>query len=347
MPPRPRRRLAEARENISRGVVRHCGRGPHARQRVGPRRDPRDQGAHARHRDRRDLRDAVAGLGDRVLRAQGLRLRARSRSTSTSCSARSSARSSIARSSPRTGGWCGSSAWSTRSATSCATCSRPSSWSSACCDRLMRGLGVDASAARLLNPETSEYDLRVIKAPEAVLRAWGGDDAGCAARRATSCSRRARRCGSTTSTPGSTPTTAARITGPIGAERADVRRRRSDRRADGRLPGAGAVHAPGRAAAGRHRQPGRGRRAERAAARLRPRRQAGVGGDLRRDGRRDRRLRPPRPSAARQRGARRVPRPPGDRAPRADAATRSACAAARSRSARSAAPPAAPACTTK
>jgi two-component system, NtrC family, sensor kinase len=41
-------------------------------------------------------------------------------------------------------------------------------------DRLMRGLGVDASAARLLNPETSEYDLRVMKAPEAVRRAWRG-----------------------------------------------------------------------------------------------------------------------------------------------------------------------------
>jgi len=37
--------------------------------------------------------------------------------------------------------------------------------------RLMRGLGVEASAARLLNPETSEYDLRVISAPDPV-RAW-------------------------------------------------------------------------------------------------------------------------------------------------------------------------------
>jgi len=40
--------------------------------------------------------------------------------------------------------------------------------------RLMRGLGVDSSAARLLNPETSEYDLRVIRAPEAVRRMWSG-----------------------------------------------------------------------------------------------------------------------------------------------------------------------------
>ena len=38
--------------------------------------------------------------------------------------------------------------------------------------RLMRGLGLDASAARLLNPETSEYDLRVINAPEEVRRVW-------------------------------------------------------------------------------------------------------------------------------------------------------------------------------
>jgi len=40
-------------------------------------------------------------------------------------------------------------------------------------NRLMRGLGVDASAARLLNPETSEYDLRVINASEEVRRMWG------------------------------------------------------------------------------------------------------------------------------------------------------------------------------
>ena len=39
--------------------------------------------------------------------------------------------------------------------------------------RLMRGLGVDASAARLLNPETAEYDLKVIRAPEEVRRLWG------------------------------------------------------------------------------------------------------------------------------------------------------------------------------
>ncbi len=39
--------------------------------------------------------------------------------------------------------------------------------------RLMQGLGVDSSAARLLNPETSEYDLRVINAPDEVRRIWG------------------------------------------------------------------------------------------------------------------------------------------------------------------------------
>jgi two-component system NtrC family sensor kinase len=39
--------------------------------------------------------------------------------------------------------------------------------------RLMRGLKVDASAARLLNPETSEYDVSVINAPEDVRRVWG------------------------------------------------------------------------------------------------------------------------------------------------------------------------------
>ena len=40
--------------------------------------------------------------------------------------------------------------------------------------RLMRGLGVDSSAARLLNPKTAAYDLRVVNAPEDVVRLWGG-----------------------------------------------------------------------------------------------------------------------------------------------------------------------------
>ena len=39
--------------------------------------------------------------------------------------------------------------------------------------RLMRGLGLDASAARLLNPATGEFDLRVINAPDDVRRVWG------------------------------------------------------------------------------------------------------------------------------------------------------------------------------
>jgi two-component system NtrC family sensor kinase len=38
--------------------------------------------------------------------------------------------------------------------------------------RLMKGLGVDSSAARLLNPETSRYDLRVINAPDDVRNLW-------------------------------------------------------------------------------------------------------------------------------------------------------------------------------
>jgi two-component system NtrC family sensor kinase len=38
--------------------------------------------------------------------------------------------------------------------------------------RLMRGLHVDASAARLLNPKTSKYDLRVVNAPDEVTRMW-------------------------------------------------------------------------------------------------------------------------------------------------------------------------------
>ena len=38
--------------------------------------------------------------------------------------------------------------------------------------RLMRGLNIDASAARLLNPETGDYDVRVFNAPEPVRRAW-------------------------------------------------------------------------------------------------------------------------------------------------------------------------------
>ncbi len=42
--------------------------------------------------------------------------------------------------------------------------------------RLMRGLRVDASAARLLNPATAEYDQRVINAPDDVRRVWGAAD---------------------------------------------------------------------------------------------------------------------------------------------------------------------------
>ena len=184
--------------------------------------------------------------------------------------------------------------------------------------RLMRGLGVDASAARLLNPETSEYDLRVDQGARSGAPDLGRGDVADAAPERPGARDPRRRCGSTISTTGSTRKAGGAHPGAVGAERADVRRRRSDRRADRRLPGAGAVHAPGRAAARHHRQPGRGRRAERPAARLRPRRQAGVGGHLRRDRRRDRRLRSPRPSAARQRGARRAPRPPGHRAARPD-----------------------------
>ena len=40
--------------------------------------------------------------------------------------------------------------------------------------RLMAGLNVEASAARLLNPNTQEYDLRVVKAPDGVRELWGG-----------------------------------------------------------------------------------------------------------------------------------------------------------------------------
>ena len=45
--------------------------------------------------------------------------------------------------------------------------------SSARPQRLMRGLGIDSSAARLLNPETSEYDLRVSSAADAARHIWG------------------------------------------------------------------------------------------------------------------------------------------------------------------------------
>ena len=38
--------------------------------------------------------------------------------------------------------------------------------------RLMSGLGVDSSAARLLNPESGEYDVRVLCAPEPVRAIW-------------------------------------------------------------------------------------------------------------------------------------------------------------------------------
>ena len=38
--------------------------------------------------------------------------------------------------------------------------------------RLMRGLGVDASGARLLNPDTSDFDMRVINAPDDIRRVW-------------------------------------------------------------------------------------------------------------------------------------------------------------------------------
>lgn len=41
--------------------------------------------------------------------------------------------------------------------------------------RLMRGLGIDASAARLLNPVTLQYDDRLIFAPDAVRQVWGPD----------------------------------------------------------------------------------------------------------------------------------------------------------------------------
>ncbi len=39
--------------------------------------------------------------------------------------------------------------------------------------RLMRGLGVDAGAARLLNPVTLQYDDRLVLAPDAVRQVWG------------------------------------------------------------------------------------------------------------------------------------------------------------------------------
>jgi two-component system NtrC family sensor kinase len=38
--------------------------------------------------------------------------------------------------------------------------------------RLMRGLNIDASAARLLNPDTGDYDMRVFNAPEALRLGW-------------------------------------------------------------------------------------------------------------------------------------------------------------------------------
>jgi len=40
--------------------------------------------------------------------------------------------------------------------------------------RLMRGMAVDASAARLLNLDTGEYDLKVVNAPDEVRRLWSG-----------------------------------------------------------------------------------------------------------------------------------------------------------------------------
>jgi two-component system NtrC family sensor kinase len=40
--------------------------------------------------------------------------------------------------------------------------------------RLMRGLEIDASGARLLNPETAAYDLRVVDAPDDIRNLWGG-----------------------------------------------------------------------------------------------------------------------------------------------------------------------------
>ena len=89
----------------------------------------------------------------------------------------------------------------------------------------------------------------------------------------------------------------------VGAQRADVRRQRSDRRADGRQLDAGAVHRRRRADARRRRQPRGRRRAQRAASCLRSCRQAGMGGDLRRHQRSDRRVRSPRPDPARQPGA--------------------------------------------
>jgi two-component system NtrC family sensor kinase len=44
-------------------------------------------------------------------------------------------------------------------------------------DRLMRGLNVELSAARLLNPQTGEYDVRVVSDSAAVREAWGSAQA--------------------------------------------------------------------------------------------------------------------------------------------------------------------------
>ena len=169
--------------------------------------------------------------------------------------------------------------------------------------RLMRGMSIDASLARLLNPETGAYDLSVINAPEEMRREWATFVPPSGRARAIACSPPARRFASPIFARGSTlrpPRDAA----AVRDERADVRRRRPDRRAHGwpaRRWAASAATTSGsvgvianQAAVGD---------AERAAARLHPRRQAGVGSDVRRDQRSDRRLRSPGPAAARQRGA--------------------------------------------
>ena len=41
--------------------------------------------------------------------------------------------------------------------------------------RLMRGMGSSSAGARLLNPQTGRYDLRIVGACEAVATGWGGD----------------------------------------------------------------------------------------------------------------------------------------------------------------------------
>ena len=181
------------------------------------------------------------------------------------------------------------------------TCLRRSSSSSACSGGLTRGMQRRACAPRGCSTGRRDaYDFRSAQRAAGAADGVAARRSRCCRGRAIACSRRggrsdrrpARRFGAGAS---------RRRTAAVGAQRADARWRRLDRRAQRRQRRSGSLYRRRSAAALHGGEPGGGRGAERAPARLHPRRQAGVGGDLRRDRRRDRGVRSRRTPVARQR----------------------------------------------